>query len=85
MHAVQRMFRRNITEQDVRRVLERGEVVENYPDDTPYPSQLLLGWSGSRPIHVVAAYSTYDDTIIVITAYEPDEDRWSTDFQRRVR
>jgi hypothetical protein len=55
VHAIERMFRRRISEVDVRHVLTNGEEIESYPEDTPYPSRLVLGWRGSRPIHVVAA------------------------------
>ena len=53
VHAVERMFRRGISEEDVRHVLAQGEEIEDYPEDAPYPSRLVLGWRGSRPIHVV--------------------------------
>jgi hypothetical protein len=75
IHAIQRMFQRSLDEDDVRAVLMAGEVIENYPDDTPYPSRLILGWRGSRPVHVVAADSAEDNATIVITVYEPDRDR----------
>jgi hypothetical protein len=38
VHAVQRMFQRHITVEDVREVLETGESLEAYPNDQPYPS-----------------------------------------------
>jgi hypothetical protein len=85
VHAVQRMFQRGITEMDVRQVLESGEVIEDYPDDQPYPSRLILGWCGSRPVHIVAADNHEARTTIVITAYEPDPDRWESGFKRRKR
>jgi hypothetical protein len=44
VHALQRMFQRRITEADVREILQVGEVIESYPDDTPYPSRLILGF-----------------------------------------
>jgi hypothetical protein len=53
IHAIQRMFERGIDEADVRAVLITGEVIEDYPADTPYPSCLLLGWRGIRPLHLV--------------------------------
>lgn len=84
-HAIQRMFARRISEEDVRRILKTGEVIEDYPDDRPYPSRLLLGWSGARAIHVVAADNHDDEVAIVITVYEPDPDRWGPDFKRRKR
>lgn len=83
VHAIRRMFRRRITAEDVRAVLENGEMIEDYPTDTPYPSQLILGWRGERPIHVVAAYNAADDEAIVITAYQPDLEQWGADFKRR--
>ena len=82
-HAIQRMFQRNISEKDVRSILMKGEVIEGYSDDTPYPSRLILGWIGKRPIHIVAAENEMDDEIIIITVYEPDRRKWSDDFKRR--
>ena len=55
VHAIQRMALRDISEAEVRAVLTTGEAIEEYPDDTPFPSRLVLGWVGSRPLHVVAA------------------------------
>ena len=42
---------RHISVEDVRLVLSSGKVVESYPDDTPYPSCLTLGWVDTRPLH----------------------------------
>ena len=55
VHAIQRMYQRVISDAEVRHVIATGETVEDYPDDTPYPSRLVLGWNGRRPIHVVVA------------------------------
>jgi hypothetical protein len=78
------MFQRRIDEKDVRSILETGETIERYPDETPYPSRLILGWLGKRPLHVVAADNTVDRETIVITVYEPEQDKWSQDFKRRI-
>jgi hypothetical protein len=83
VHAIQRMFQRRISVDDVRHVLSTGEVVEDYPNDTPYPSRLVLGWCGSRPIHVVAAENVETRETIVITVYEPDLTQWEPGFRRR--
>lgn len=80
---MQRMFERNIRAEDVRKVLLDGTVIEDYPDETPYPSRLLLGWCEGRPIHVVAAHNAEDDSIIVVTFYEPEPDQWDTNLSRR--
>lgn len=60
-----------------------GSVVKEYPEDTPYPSRLILGYEGKRPIHVVSAYNPADDTEYVITAYELDTVRWTENFTER--
>jgi hypothetical protein len=83
LHALRRMFERRISPADVRHVLSTGEAIESYPDDSPYPSRLVLGFHGGRPIHVVAADNPVDEETIIITAYEPDPAQWDSTFQRR--
>jgi hypothetical protein len=81
-HAVQRMFQRSIAVEDVRAVLAKGNTIIDYPDNQPYPSRLMLGWRGTRPIHVVAA-NTEDGETILITVYEPDPELWEPGFERK--
>ncbi len=76
VHAIQRMFKRGISSEDVRQALLTGEVIEEYNNDKPYPSRLVMAWSGKRPLHVVAADNTDEGETIVITVYEPDSDEW---------
>jgi hypothetical protein len=76
------MFERSIQPDDVHRALDEGKVIVDYPDDKPYGSRLMLGWSGNRPIHVVAA-DTPDNETIIITVYEPDPTFWDPGFERR--
>lgn len=85
VHAIQRMFRRQISQEEVRYILEKGEVIEEYPEDQPFPSKLMLGWIGERPLHVVVADDTMNNDLIVITVYEPTLDKWEPDFKRRKR
>ena len=77
------MFERGITVEDIGAVLDAGEVIEQYPDDTPYPSRLVLGWRGSRPLHVVTADNLGENEVIVVTVYEPDPQQWEADCKRR--
>ncbi len=83
LHAVQRMIERGISDGDVRQVLANGKEIENYSFAQPYPSRLLLGWCGARPIHVVVADNKADNEVIIVTVYEPDLDRWESGFERR--
>lgn len=83
LHAVKRMALRGVLEEDIEHVLLTGETIEVYPNDTPYPSELLLGWCGSRPLHVVVATDPANKRNFVITVYTPDPNKWKTDFRRR--
>lgn len=53
-HAFTRMFEREISPAAVKRAVQNGEVIENYPDDQPYPSILLLHFEEGRALHIVA-------------------------------
>ncbi len=83
VHAVAHMFDRGIIEGEVRETLACGQTIERYPDDTPYPSRLVLGWRAGRPIHVVVADNAEHNEMIVITVYEPDPALWEAGFTRR--
>ena len=83
IHAVRRMFERRISPEDVRHVVEHGQPIEEYPDATPYPSRLILGWRGGHPLHVVAADDARAGETMIVTVYEPDPARWEDGFTRR--
>lgn len=89
-HAVRQMSRpgRMISTADVRKVIEDGEIIEDYPEDVRGHSCLMLGrglgrGNDRRPIHIVCAPK--DEYLAVITAYIPDENQWSKDFKERVK
>ena len=77
------MAERGFSPDIIKSVIESGTVIKSYPDDTPYPSRLILGFDGKRPVHVVSAYNSENDTEYVITVYEPDLLKWSDDFTER--
>ena len=83
VHALQRMFEREIERSVVESVIHSGTTIESYPEDTPYPSRLVLGWDRDRPIHVVVADNLLDEETMVITVYQPDPMRWDASFSRR--
>ncbi|MBR6123885.1 DUF4258 domain-containing protein [Candidatus Saccharibacteria bacterium] len=82
-HVFKRMAERKFSPEMIKSVIENGTVIKSYPDDTPYPSRLILGFDEQRPVHVVSAYNSENDTEYVITVYEPDTLKWSDDFTER--
>jgi hypothetical protein len=83
LHAIRRMFSRGISAADVRNAIVTGEIIEEYPDDTPYPSALLLATIDGCPLHVVVAMDRAEDRIIVVSLYRPDPLKWEPGFRRR--
>lgn len=82
-HAVKRMFERSIEPEEVEFVLRQGKVIAAYPDDTPYPSCLMLGFVRGQPLHVVVALEENSQTCYIITVYHPDPALWEAGFEKR--
>jgi hypothetical protein len=83
VHAVQRMFERNISTKKVSQALQSGETIEDYSTEMPEPSRLILGFQGKRPFHVVASENQENNRITIITVYIPDPRKWNKDFKSR--
>jgi hypothetical protein len=79
------MFERNIQTAYVTEALATGDAIEDYPNDSPYPSCLWLGCSGERPLHIVFADNTEAGERLIITVYEPDAAQWTLDFRTRIK
>ncbi len=81
-HSRKRMSERGIALADVMSAIKSGEIIEQYPDDFPFPSCLILGNAkDSRALHAVA--SVNEDMIYLITAYYPDAKSWEADMKTR--
>lgn len=80
VHAVKRLHQRNINIDNLLIAMISGQIIEEYEDDYPYPSCLILGFIGERPIHVVCSDS---NPLYIITAYEPNLIKWKEDFKTR--
>ena len=80
-HSRKRFAERGITIDDIQFVIKTGSIIEQYLDDTPFPSCLILGRSGERILHVVASID--DETVYIITAYAPSPEKWENDWKTR--
>ncbi len=83
LHALAIMAERNFQPDQIRIGIHAALTVEEYLQDQPYPSCLLLLWIGRRPVHVVAANNDDDGETIIITVYEPSTDKWYDGYIRR--
>jgi hypothetical protein len=82
-HVLQKLAERGIQQQAVREVLLSGERIRDYMEDRPFPSALFLGYTGGKPLHVVASCDEINRQAFVITAYEPSLDVFESDYRTR--
>ena len=80
-HARIRMFQRNVTTEIIKEIIIKGEIIEEYHDDFPCPSVLILGFEKEEPLHIVAARC--EDHVRIITVYKPDEKKKWNNFRKR--
>jgi len=82
-HALRRMFERALGRVAILEVIHQGEVIAEYPDDRPYPSWLVPGFSAGQPVHLVPARDPSTRHCYLVTAYRPEPATWSDDFKTR--
>ena len=82
-HILKRLMQRGITQDDVLQAIQTGEIIDQYPDDYPFPSCLILGLSvAGKSLHVVCGLGL--DEVYMITAYYPNPGEWDIEFRKKV-
>ncbi len=82
LHAAKRLEQRSILLDDVINCIKSGKIIEQYPDDYPFPSCLILGLSvRNQYLHVVVGSNS--ETLWIVTAYYPDPEKWESNFELR--
>jgi len=82
-HAVKRMINRSIERAEIEDAVSSGEIIEEYPDDKYSPSCLIYGTSKvGRHLHIQLSLPP---SVVVITAYDPDETEWINYRVRRTK
>ena len=81
-HMVARLQERGIQPSDIRHCVRTERIIEQYPNDYPFPSCLVLGCTAEgRPLHAVMGVG--NGLAWLVTAYYPDPAKWSEDFSHR--
>lgn len=81
-HFVDRCRERDIQLGEAENAILTGEIIEEYPNDYPFPSCLILGTDfGHNSLHVVCSQSK--DYLYMISVYHPSPDKWESDMRTR--
>ena len=76
-HADQERHQDKLSFDEVYFSTSHGEIIEEYPTDSPYPSCLVYGDTfGGDPLHSVWAYNESNGAAVLITVYRLDPERW---------
>lgn len=82
-HADEEAQTDNLLLEEILESVRVGEIIEDYPEDKPYPSCLIFGkTSKGDPIHSVWGYNQNNGWAVLITVYRPDSSRW-IDWKKR--
>ncbi len=81
-HCLERMQERDISTDDVGRCILSGEILEEYPDDFPYPSCLLFGYTRHHTVLHTVVGSDHA-FLYIITAYYPNNQKFMEDLKTR--
>lgn len=83
-HVLGRIRQREVSKSDLLNVIKTGEIIEQYPNDYPFPSCLILGAAENLgPLHIVCGFGK--NKIWVVTVYVPDTEEWEDDMKTRRR
>ena len=75
------MVEEGITLDEVLAAIERGEILEHYPEHRRGACCLVSGETDKRrPLHIVCTMA--QPLLILITVYEPKPPRWATPRKR---
>lgn len=74
-----------VSQHGFRELVTAAVVIEDYPDTRKEPSILVLQHDrDGLPIHVMWGIPKAEGTpAVLVTAYRPAPDRWSSDFMNR--
>jgi hypothetical protein len=83
-HADEQAYADHLSFDEILISISAGETIEQYPEDRPYPSCLILSKNPKgEPIHTVWAHNSETRSSILITVYRPDPEIWIDGKTRR--
>lgn len=82
-HCQRRCDSRGISLNEIKEAIAKGKLIETYPEDSPYPSCLILGYvRNDKPLYVLCALG---EIVHIITVHWLDPVKWLDPKTRRER
>ncbi len=84
-HGYDEMVEDNIFVKDIMGTINESVVIKEYPEYLKGPCLLVLQYDlKDNPIHVVWGIpKKADSPAVLVTAYRPDPEYWTSDFKRK--
>ncbi len=82
-HVNMRLRRRYVPREAILESTNAYEIIESYPEDKYLPSYLVYSKHQERVFHALFAADVEGANVRVVTAYEPDLQKWEEDFKTR--
>jgi hypothetical protein len=76
-HLLTRMRQRHIRLEDIKNAIAKGEIIEQYLADYPFPSCLI----NAENLHIVCSIG--EEHLYIITAYRPSQEQWEEGGRKR--
>ena len=82
-HGLMRIQERDLTVDDLKIAISTGEIIENYPEESPAKSSVLIYGKNKdgKVIHIVIGYD--EEQLYFVTAYYPSIEKFENDLKTR--
>lgn len=88
-HTALRIRQRGISSDEVKEALQNCKIIESYPNDYPFPSGLVVGYTrkkrATNAVVVIDDENKEEGILWIITVYEPNILEWEKGFEKRRR
>ncbi len=82
-HVNIRLRGRHVPREAILESADAYEIIESYPKDKYLPSYLVYSKHQATAFHALFATDVKEDNVRVVTAYEPDPQKWEEDLRTR--
>ncbi|MCK4352463.1 DUF4258 domain-containing protein [candidate division WOR-3 bacterium] len=76
LHAIKRMDERGIWLDEISSAIMEGKIIKSYPNDRPYPSHLIQGYTRGESLYILCALG--EEMLYIVTTHWLTPKEWVT-------